>query len=302
MNPGVYEILTRRAHHLGNLPAMPAILNILTEALSVNANKVDVDKIVTTISYDKSLAAQCLRMANSDLYRNRGDVATIRDAVLTLGLWRIRDLAFSCNLPLMFSSLSSVVPKETFWRHSLATGYVAQKLGLEFQNVVNEQLYLAGLLHDIGILINALLFPDDFRNIMEEAAREHAPVWPIEKRVLGFTHAESGRIIADLWRLPVEVADVIEYHHSPEAQPTNNEVTLIVELADKLCWKFGLGYGYSMSADPDEFANDGLQILRDKFAKASQLRIEEYISMLKAHMAAARELADRVFGIEPVGN
>jgi HD-like signal output (HDOD) protein len=59
-------------------------------------------------------------------------------------------------------------------------------------------------------------------------------VWPIEQRLLGFTHAESGRILADLWRLPEEVAEVIEFHHCLEAQESNHEVTLIVEVANQL--------------------------------------------------------------------
>ncbi|MGB7846346.1 MAG: HDOD domain-containing protein, partial [Candidatus Acidiferrum sp.] len=129
MNPATYEILTRRIKQVGSLPAMPGILSALSDALSVQITKVDIEKIVGAISYDESLAAQCLRMANSALYRQRGDVATVREAVLSLGLWRIRDLAFSCNLPLMFSNWKCAVPKECFWRHALGTAVVAQRLG-----------------------------------------------------------------------------------------------------------------------------------------------------------------------------
>jgi HD-like signal output (HDOD) protein len=299
VDPTIKGILYRRTNHLVNLPAMPKILTTLNEALSVNAGQADVDKIVRTISYDKSLAAQCLRVANSVLYRQRGDVTTVREAVLSLGLWRVRDLAFSCNLPLLFCGLNCVVPKEMFWRHALATGYVSQKLSMEFQNPANEQIYLAGLLHDIGILINAVLFPEDFCTILQEAARERSPVLPIEQRVLGFTHAESGRILADLWKLPIEVAEVIEFHHAPEQQITNNEATLIVELANRLCWKHGLGYGYLL-AETAANEEDVVHELRERFAKACAPTDRDYGRVLEAHMVAARELADQVFGLQPV--
>ena len=302
MDPVTYDKLARRAKHLGNLPAMPVILSTLTDALSVNASKVDVDKIVETISYDKSLAAQCLRMANSALYRQRGDVALIREAVLTLGLWRIRDLAFSCNLPLMFSNLNCVVPKEAFWRHSLATAYIAEKLASEFCHSKNQQIYLAGLLHDIGVLINALLFPDDFHQVMQEAVREHSPVFTIEQRVLGFTHADSGRVLADLWRLPLEVAEVIEFHHCPGKQTNDNEPTMIVELANRLCWKFGLGYGYLQAEDTRISTNDALQELSAKYRLADPSHSRDYAPILEAHMATAQALVDRVFDLEPVHN
>jgi putative nucleotidyltransferase with HDIG domain len=278
---------------------MPRVLAALNEALSVNAGKADVDKIVRTIAYDKSLAAQCLRMANSVLYRQRAEVTTIREAVLSLGLWRIRDLAFSCNLPLLFSSLDCVVPKEVFWRHALATAFVGERLGMEFHSAAREQIYLAGLLHDIGILINGLLFPDEFRKILEEAVRQRSPVLPIEQRVLRFTHAESGRILAEVWKLPVEVTEVIEFHHAPEQQPTNNEATLIVELANRLCWKYGLGYGYSL-AENAENAEDPFQTLRERFSKISACAEHDYEPILQAHMLAARELADQVFGLQLV--
>jgi HD-like signal output (HDOD) protein len=297
LDPTTKEIMTRRTNHLVNLPAMPRILATLNEALSVNAGKADVEKIAQTISYDKSLAAQCLRMANSALYGNRAEVMTLREAVLSLGLWRIRDLAFSCNLPLLFSSLDCVMPKEAFWRHALATAYVGEKLGIECYSTAREQIYLAGLLHDIGILINALLFPEDFREVLEEAVRKQSPVLPIEQRVLGFTHAESGRILADVWKLPVEVAEVIEFHHMPEKQPTNNEPTQIVELANQLCWKYGLGYGYSIAENADNI-KDPIHALREKLSKIYGPPSSDYGPILEAHMMAARELADCVFGLQ----
>jgi HD-like signal output (HDOD) protein len=295
VNPVTCEILTRRVKQLGNLPAMPAILTTLCDTLSVPASKVDVDKIVKTISYDKSLVAQCLRIANSALYRQRGDVATVRDAILTLGLWRIRDLAFSCNLPQMFSNLNCAVPKECFWRHALGTAVVAQKLGMDFGNLANEQVYLAGLLHDIGILVNGLLFPEDFRDVIQQAVQEHCSVASVEQRVMGFTHAESGRIVAELWRLPVEVSEVIEFHHRPEEQATNNEITVIVQLANQLCWKYGIGYGYSLTEYERISTEDIWQILSQKFRKASRFTRSEYTPVLESNLAAARELADHVF-------
>ena len=195
MNPVTHDILTQRVKQLGNLPAMPSILSALTEALSSPPGKIDIDKIVETICYDKSLTAQVLRLANSALFRQRGEVATVRDAVIALGLWRIRDLAFSCNLPLMFPTLSNGVGKEVFWRHAFGTAVVSQKLGTSFVSGNQVQTYLCGLLHDIGILVNSLLFPDDFPEVFEEAIADKSPIELVEQRVLGFTHAETGKFL-----------------------------------------------------------------------------------------------------------
>jgi HD-like signal output (HDOD) protein len=295
LKESTYEVFTRRAKHLGHLSAMPVILTTLLEGLSVSSSKVDVDKIVQTISYDKSLVAQSLRMANSALYRQRGDVVTIRDAVMTLGLSRIRDLAFSCNLPLMFSGLDCIVPKESFWRHSLATGFLTQKLAADFGDTAYPQAYLAGLLHDIGILMNALLFANEFREILREAVQEQVCLHAIEQRVLGFTHAESGRFVAELWKLPTDVAEVAGFHHQPEAQETKNELTLLVITANRLCWYAGLGYDYTIQEQFRWAPAEAWLALMQKFPKASSVRVEEFGLLLETYLTEAQELVDRVF-------
>ncbi len=107
----------------------------------------------------------------------------------------------------------------------------------------HEQVYLCGLLHDIGLLVNALLFPTDFGKIIEEASREAIPLEDVEQRDLGFTYAESGRILAELWKLPLEIAEVIERHHHPDKQEPLNQTTVLVHVADQICQRCGLATG-----------------------------------------------------------
>ncbi len=295
MNPVTYNILTQRIKQLGNLPAMPAILATLCEALSQKPNQIDVHKIVRHISYDKSLAAQCLRMANSALFRRRGDVSSVKDAVAALGLWRIRDLVFSCGLPKIFANVNTTIGKEVFWRHSLGTAVVAQGLGYELGAQFPEDVYLAGLLHDIGVLVNGMLFIEDFRDVLAEAMETHRPLEQVEQSILGFTHAESGRILAELWRLPVEMAEVIEHHSEPRKQKTPNDMTALVHVADLACLRMGLGYGY----EPDSQEESSLpRIWEDLGAHFPLARSfgEEMLAELLAHLISeANKLADHVF-------
>jgi len=98
----------------------------------------------------------------------------------------------------MFANLKGMVGKEVFWRHALGTASVAQGLGHELRAKGAEELYLAGLLHDIGILVNGVLFAQEFGDILEEATQKKLPLEEVEQVILGFTHAESGRILAEL--------------------------------------------------------------------------------------------------------
>jgi HD-like signal output (HDOD) protein len=295
VNPVTYDILTQRIRQLGNLPAMPAILSRLCETLSYKSNQIDVDKVVEQISYDKSLAAQCLRLANSALFRQRGDVTSVREAVFALGLWRIRDLAFSCSLPMMFANLKTTVGKEVFWRHALGTAMVAQGLAHELGARGAEEIYLAGLLHDIGILVNGVLFADDFRDVLDEAAQKKAPIEEVEQSVLGFSHAESGRILAELWRLPVDLSDVIEYHCRPGDQHSPNEVTLLVHAADLTCQKLGMGYGYEIASDEASSLTRIWEPLGARYPRARSFSEETYTHLLIHLVSEADILAGHVF-------
>lgn len=295
MNPVTYDILTQRIKQLGNLPAMPAVLSRLCEMLSRKSDQIDVDKIVKQISYDKSLAAQCLRLANSALFRQRGDVATVQEAVFSLGLWRIRDLAFSCGLPMMFANLKTTIGKEVFWRHALGTACVAQALGHELRAKGTEDSYLAGLLHDIGLLVNGVLFAKEFGDVLEEAKQKKAPIEEVEQKTLGFSHAESGRILAELWRLPINLSESIEYHCRPQDQKSANEVTLLVRAADLTCQKLGMGYGYELASDEATSLARIWEPLCSRFPVARAFSEATYTQLLIHHVSEADILADHVF-------
>jgi HD-like signal output (HDOD) protein len=295
VNPVTLNILTQRIKVLGNLPAMPSVLTVLCEELSAKASSIDVDRVVETISCDKSLTAQCLRLANSALFRQRGDVATVKEAVFALGLWRIRDLAFSCSLPQAFANVCKAVPREVFWRHSLGAAVLSQKIAQEFAPKLSKEAYLCGLLHDIGILVNGVLFPDDFRDVFEESIREKAPLEEMEQRVLGFTHAESGRILADLWRLPQMCAQVIEYHHLPGDSPGEPEMNHIVSCADSICMKNNFDYGFTTEEYPTVDNPNIWRSIAGRFPEAEAYSEEESSKLLETWLQAATALADQAF-------
>ena len=97
MNPERSEMLRRRVSELGSLPLTPSILQSLGTCLSASTGELDIPRIVELISYDKALAAQCLRMANFAMFSGRARVQSVRQAVLALGIQRIRDIVYSCT-------------------------------------------------------------------------------------------------------------------------------------------------------------------------------------------------------------
>ncbi len=192
-------------------------------------------------------------------------------------------------------SYKTTVGKEMFWRHALGTALVAQGLGHELGVKGAEEIYLAGLLHDIGILVNGVLFAEEFGDVLEEAKQKKVPVEEVEKSILGFSHAESGRILAELWRLPVDLSEVIEYHCQPRDQKPPSDITLLVHVADLASQKLGMGYGYELASDDASSLTRIWEPLCSRFPMAQAFNEETYSHLLIHLVSEADILADHVF-------
>jgi len=297
MNPATSTLLTKKVRELSNLPAMPSVLQSLGETLSGSPSDANVGRVVELVSYDKSLAAQCLRLANSPLLRGRMEVQSVKAAVLALGLRRVRDVVYSCSLPHLFANTKNGMATDTFWRHALGTALVSQRFAQRLAVPDIEKLYLAGLLHDIGILVNSLLAERDFAHVLELAKASETPLYEVEREVLGFTHCDSGRVLADLWKLPADISACIEFHHQPIPDAPDNEITCLVHLADLLCRLRGLGYGYYEAREFDLAQEPAWRALEQKYPAAGALDLARFTLELDEYAVEVQGLVDSIFGV-----
>ena len=202
MKTETLDHLRSRIVKIDAMPAIPVILRPLLRCLDQPVEQVDMNRIVELVSYDKSIAAQCIRMANSALFMRSTPAETVRSAVMSLGMWRVRDLLFSNSLSKVIPANRWVVDPSVFWRHSLGVALVCRKFAEMIDYPDPEKAYLAGLLHDIGVLVNCMVAPEEFRAAMEKATRELIPLDEAEQATLGFTHSDSGRILAEAGKFP----------------------------------------------------------------------------------------------------
>jgi putative nucleotidyltransferase with HDIG domain len=296
MNVRTHQILQRRIDQVGNLPAIPSVLNSLSAILSGNPSEGNVDRIVELISYDKCLAAQCLRTANSALFHQHARVDSLRRAVLTLGVWRVRDLVYSCSLPSVFGTAAHTMAPITFWRHALGTALVSQHLAERLAIGNSNKFYLAGLLHDIGLLVNSLLFQKEFTRILKLAESSGTPLCEVELQNIGFTHCESGRVLADIWKIPLDVADTIEFHHDPASSVLAQDMTAAVHLADLLCRLRGLGYGYYEAREFDLTRDAAWRFLQKRYPAAAGLDLARFTFELDGYAVRVQGLVDSILG------
>ena len=215
----------------------------LLEMLRLPSEKIRVEKVVELVSYDGAIAAQCLRLANSPLFGMRY-IETVRSAVMALGLERVRSILFGLCMNRVIPKDKWVISSDAFWRHSLGCALVTQRMAKKIGYSEPEKAYLAGLLHDLGFLVNSILYTEDFRECLRRAAEQHVPLHVTEEQVLGFTHGETGQLLSEHWGLPKELVDAARCHHDLSLLPTAGPLACLVHLGDLLCRVRYLGYGY----------------------------------------------------------
>jgi HD-like signal output (HDOD) protein len=297
------EQLEKQVQGIEALPALPVILTQLMACLNQPPAEINFDQVVRLVSRDESVAAQCVRMTNSAMFGRRRLVETVHEAVIGLGLWRVSDIVFSCTLPKAFDPFPKAIDRTVFWRHSLGCALVSQRLARLVRSHSAEKAYLAGLLHDLGILVNAMLLPEQTQAIFALATGRSIPLDEAEKEILGFTHSESGRILGQAWKLSPDINTVLEFHHNIEAAPAAKDLVALVHLSDLFCREHGLGYGYHEARKIDFTCSPAWLILVQTCRQMGRPYLSRFFGELEEYFSEVVKFVDSAYGSveQPVG-
>jgi HD-like signal output (HDOD) protein len=255
------QVLLQRLDGLRQIPTIPAVLTPLLHYLQQPLDQLDAQKITDFLAQDKSLAAQCLHMANSPLFGRWKKVESLRGAVVSLGFNHVSDIAMSCGVLNLLPGDKTSLDPVVFWEHSLGCALVCRRLARQIDLCDPGKAYLAGLLHDLGIIVNLWVLPQEFRAAFEIAKAEGIPLHEAEQRSLGFTHCDSGRLLAESWGLAGDLIEVVTYHHSPEQASRDSALVALVHVVDLLCRMSGLNYGYVEQRQVNLFEDAGFALL-----------------------------------------
>jgi len=240
---------------LDELPTLPSVFFTVNKMLSdPRTSAIDIGN---AISLDQVIASKVLKLANSSFYGFTSRVNTIPHAVAVLGFSSTK------NIVLTTSVLSTLNLKTKirgfnladFWKHSAAVGTIAKLIANESYPQKREEIFVAGLLHDIGKLILAICAPEFFAETIKLAINKNCLFLEMEKEVVGISHPEIVAYINNRWNLPEEITEVIINHHKDINY--ENEyfmTTAIVQLADVLARGLRLGHAcdYSMPIIGDD--------------------------------------------------
>ncbi len=230
------ESFVRQVNDLAPLPAVALKVLQLAENDDVSAHD-----LASAIATDQAMTATVLKLANSAYYAAGREITTVRDAVVLLGMVEVRRLALTTALMGRFvdSGALSIV---SFWGHALAVGMVAEVMARNTRLAPPEEAYTAGILHDIGKLIMNQYAQEHFDAAASLATNKGLPLERAEAEVFGFSHAQLGGRLAEVWRLPAALAEAIAEHHASPGP--DRGLCYVVAQANDLCRDHGLWCGF----------------------------------------------------------
>ena len=228
---------------IDDLPTLPRTVLKITEL--VNDPKSSAKDLARVITDDQVLTARLLKLVNSSFYGFPQRISTVTGAIVLLGFDAIRNLLLTTSVFDLFANRNrkKKQDQERFWDHSLGCAVGAKVIGNYLRHDKIEELFVSGLLHDIGKIVEMLYLPGEFGKVVAVIDKEDILMTTAENKVLGYNHAEIGKLLAEKWNLPVKLVQVIAHHHQPNNAGGFAMEAAIVHLADIFCRALNLGYG-----------------------------------------------------------
>jgi len=302
MNAALAAEIHERVQRIETTPSIPAVFQPLLKLLNAPPENVKLDDVVKLVSYDNTIAAQCLRVARSPLFGTAKSPESIKEAIVSLGLRRVETILLTCCVGQAFPAQTWIIDPTIFWRHSLGCAMVCRKFSEKLANVDKDKAYMAGLLHDIGFLVNSLAFAKEFGVAVELACQEQIPLDIAEQTSMGFTHCETGRALAEKWHLGDDIVQVVAHHHAIEQSENSQPLVALVHLSDILCRVRGLGYGYYESHKVDLIHNPAWEVLQKEHSELDGVDLARFTFELDEAVAEIYELVSTIFGPAPARN
>jgi HD-like signal output (HDOD) protein len=196
---------------ISKMPSLSTTVGKVMEICSrTDASPNELNKV---ISLDPVLTGQVLKLINSAYYSLVNKVTSLTRAITMLGMNTVKNMALSTAIirSVAGAKKSKALPTKKFWAHSIGAGVSAKLLG-EVKGVPvmeREELFLAGLLHDLG----KVPFGDEYIEVLNIAKYEQLPLRQVELDVLGIDHQEVGFMIAEKWKLNTVITTCIGSHH-----------------------------------------------------------------------------------------
>jgi HD-like signal output (HDOD) protein len=231
---------------LKNVNALATLPEVTHQIIAtVEDPKSSAGQLHRIISHDPSLSARILKVVNSAFYGMSGQIGNVDRAIVLLGLNAVKNIAVAASLGQLFrgAKLGASISARDLWNHCIAVGVTARELARSVQGVDAEEVFLAGLIHDVGIMVELQCWPEKLQNICSTVKTGGGNFCEAERQTLGVDHQALGKGLTEMWKFTKTCQQVAGFHHDPSGadEDTRAQVTLVY-IADTLCCQNPAGF------------------------------------------------------------
>lgn len=220
----------------GQIDSLPSLPSIVSEVLEVTGDpESSANDLMRAILPDQSMCATILKIANSAFFGLPRQVSTLEKAVMVLGFNEVKNIVLGKAIFNSFKELGKNNREtiENFWNHSFNCG-LAAKILAERINLSPSELFIAGLIHDIGKLAMLITFPTIYSHLLEVVEETWTENCAKERELFFISHDEVAHTMLQRWLFPPELAKAVGYHHRPEKTEDFRLLAATLQMADIL--------------------------------------------------------------------
>ena len=284
-DPAQDQIVQAAIQEISHIATLPEVtLKIIRLVEDPDSTAQDLNNVITN---DPALGARILKVVNSAFYGLPGQIGSINRAIVLLGLNAVKNSAIAARLAKLFRG-GQICPSfnaRDLWHHSIAvataTRLLADKAGLGLP----DEAFLAGLIHDIGVMVEMQSRRAKFVEAIEKMEAEGITLREAELQVVGATHEQFGAALCKTWKFHASFVYVTGFHHHPmELNEQNRTLTALVHVVETVAARFEVDY--SKDVEIEQASNEVLTFLNlteeqiAEVAEALPQAIEEASALL----------------------
>lgn len=265
LSPELQRALSRLTE-IGSLPEITTRIVQVVEDPKSTAQ--DMHEIVKN---DPALATKILKVVNSAFYGLPSQISSLDRAIVMLGLSAVKNIALAASLSRLFKPgmISEKFSAKDLWTHCISVG-VCSRMIADASFGHGEEAFVAGLVHDIGLLVVYQLFPEKLTEVTGKCLQTPQNFCALERQIIGADHQILGAAIAARWKFPPGLRNSIAYHHNPATlKPEFKKIVTAIYVADTICCQNEIGF--YLTANAQEVTDETLAEIGISEAKIAEI-------------------------------
>lgn len=245
------QVVDKALDTIGDLATLPEVTIRIIEI--VEDQKSTARDLHDVIKNDPALSVKVLKVVNSAFYGLPGQVASVDRAIILLGLSAVKNIAIAASIARLFKGkkISKNFRASDLWRHSVGVAVAARSLAKASPHqTLTDEIFVTGLIHDIGMLVERQSFPDQFAEVIDRCTETGQDFLECEREIIGADHQAFGVGLTTKWKFPRHLRAAVGFHHDPEALSVElRNMATLVRVADILCCQEKIGFYLTAQGD-----------------------------------------------------